>query len=590
MPLLLLLAFAFVDLAEGWQYALTGPRATPPAGVVWSEEPRTPRDRDLWYRVPVPATLPDDPQLVFRSYAAAFDVFVDQRRVYTFREDGAAGRMRLHAVPLRDVAAAPAPHYLYFRVPRGTHLPLLGGTPTIAARTNVPRALIHATAGPLHGDIEDVAIGAILLVIGIASAAISRVRRGANTSALLWFGIFAALYGLRLIAGSYLLLLLGATPRQTAYAEAWITYVIAVPGWLMARGLLGDGWRNMLRWQVWAFALFAPVAIAAGLVTGAPNALEWANNILVVVGGLNILLNLILTRGRHTRELRVVLIGSAVFMLFALMSNLSALTGSDVDETPGFVVFVACLGYASVRVFMRGESERVALAGELATARDIQLGILPTSMPAVAGLRFAARYDPASTVAGDFYDFVAADETRVGVIVADVAGHGVPAALIASMVKVAVSSHARLADDPAAMLHELNATLRRDVRRNFVTATYLWFDARAVTVSNAGHPSPLLVRRGEVSELGPHGVLLGRFAGASYSSASITLEPRDRIAAYTDGITEALNARGEQFGEERLRALLVAGATAEAIVDEVHRWRAQSSDADDLTIVVIDVV
>jgi sigma-B regulation protein RsbU (phosphoserine phosphatase) len=157
------------------------------------------------------------------------------------------------------------------------------------------------------------------------------------------------------------------------------------------------------------------------------------------------------------------------------------------------------------------------------------------------------------------------------------------------MVKVAVSSHARLADDPAALLHELNATLRRDVRRNFVTATYLWLDARTVTVSNAGHPSPLLIRRDTVTELGPHGVLLGRFANASYSSATLPLEPGDRIAAYTDGITEALDTRGEQFGEERLRALLIAGASADAIVDEVHRWRVQSSDADDLTIVVIDV-
>lgn len=583
MPLLLLLAFAFVDLAEGWQYALTAPRATPPVGVVWTEEPVEPRDGELWYRVPVPPALPDDPQLVFRSYAAAFDVFVDQQRVYSFREDGAAGRMRLHAVALR------AGQYLYFRVPRGTTLPLLGGTPTIAARADVPRALVHITTAPLHGDLEDVALGAILIVIGIASAAISRVRRGANTSALLWFGVFAALYGLRLIVDSYLLLLLGATPRQAAYLGAWITAVISIPGWLMARALLGDGWRGLLRRQVWAFALFAPTAVVAGIVTGDPNVLEWANNVLVVIGGLNILLNLILTRKQHTRELRAVLIGSAVFMLFALMNNLSALTGHGVDETPGFVLFVACLGYASARVFMRGERDRVALDGELATARDIQLGILPTSMPSVSGLRFAARYAPASTVAGDFYDFVAADATRVGVIVADVAGHGVPAALIASMVKVAVSSHARLADDPAAMLHELNATLRRDVRRNFVTATYLWLDSHTVTVSNAGHPSPLLIRHNTVSELGPHGVLLGRFANASYSSATVPLQPGDRIAAYTDGITEALNTRGEQFGEDRLRALLVRGATADAIVDEVHRWRTQSSDADDLTIVVIDV-
>ena len=114
-------------------------------------------------------------------------------------------------------------------------------------------------------------------------------------------------------------------------------------------------------------------------------------------------------------------------------------------------------------------------------------------------------------------------------------------------------------------------------------------EQRRVTASNAGHPPPLLFRGDDVFELGPHGVLLGRFAAASYASATLPLESGDRIAAWTDGIVEALNARDEQFGEERLRALLRSGATADAIVDAVHQWRVASPDADDLTIVVIDV-
>jgi phosphoserine phosphatase RsbU/P len=229
------------------------------------------------------------------------------------------------------------------------------------------------------------------------------------------------------------------------------------------------------------------------------------------------------------------------------LSALGVLPIREFDETPGFIAFEAALTYAAVRMFVRGERERVALDGELATAREIQRSILPTSMPTVRGLQFAARYDPASSVAGDLYDFVAVDDSHVGVLVADVAGHGVPAALIASMVKVAVSSHTRLANDPAALLRELNATLRRDVRRNFVTATYLWLDmdARTVTVSNAGHAPPVLVRGNDVMELGPHGILLGRFAIASYSSSTVALRAGDRVYAWTDGIPEARNARGD---------------------------------------------
>ena len=585
MRFLLLFVLSFVPLDDGWQYALSDPRATPPVAAAWAEEPEAPRERELWYRVALPDALPREPHLVFRSYGAAFDVFVDQQKVYSFHEDHAAGRLRLHAVPIA------AGQHLYVRVPRGARLPILGGVPVIAAREKVPLALVHAATSSLRADLEELILGAILIVLGIACAAISRVRRGGNASALLWFGVFSALYGLRLIVDSTLQLLLGASTLQTAYAESWITYVIDVPGWLMGLALIGPGWRSTLRWQVWAFAIFAPVAIVASIVTGEPSVLEPVNNALVVVGALNILVNLFLTRRRHTRELRIVLIGSAVFMLFAVVNNVGALTIGGIDETPGFIVFVACLGYAAVRMFTRGESERVALEGELATAREIQRAILPTSMPDVSGLRFTARYDPASSVAGDLYDFVAMDDAHVGVVVADVAGHGVPAALIASMVKVAVSSHARLAHDSAAMLQELNATLRRDVRRNFVTATYLWFDMqqRCVTVSNGGHAPPLLFRGSEVLELGPHGVLLGRFAAASYSAATLSLEPGDRIAAWTDGIVEAMNARGEQFGEERLRALLRGGAGADAVVDAVHQWRVVGPDADDLTIVVIDV-
>jgi len=582
LRLLFLLTLALVDLSAGWQYALTEPRATPPVGAAWSEEIAAPRERELWYRVPLPTPLPPEPHVVFRSYGAAFDLFVDARRVYAFRDAEADGRLRVHSVPI------PPGRFLYVRVPRGSRLPILGGVPAIAAREHVPRALVHAATSSLHGDIEDVAVGAILIVIGIASLVISRVRRSANAGALLWFGVFSALYGARLIADSSLPLLLGGSVRHAAYAEAWITYVINVPGWLMALNLIGDGWRGSLRWQVWAFALFAPAAIIAGLVSGEPDVIEPVNNVLVFLGGINILGNLVHTRKRHTRELRVVLVGSAIFLIFALLNNVSALTGGQIDETQGFLIFVACLGYAAARTFARGERQRVELEGELATARDIQRSILPTSMPSVAGLTFAARFEPASSVAGDLYDFVAADDARVGVLVADVAGHGVPAALIASMVKVAVSSHARLADDPATLLRELNATLRRDVRRNFVTATYLWFDGLHVTVSNAGHAPPVLVRGDEIVELGPHGVLLGRFAIVSYSSATVPLQPGDRIAAWTDGIVEARNARGEEFGEERLHALLREGASPDAVVEKVLAWRA--GDADDLTIVVVEVL
>ena len=587
---LVLLAIAILDLSEGWRYAYTPPRDTPPTDVVWQEELEPDAGRDRWYRITLPAPLPPEPVFVSRSYASAFEIFVDQQRVYAFRDDAARGRFRLHVVPLPLDAAGKA---LYVHVRRGQSPPILGGVPMIASAPDVPRALARAAAGTLQADIDDIIVGAILIVVGLASAFVSRLRRGATSDALLWFGIFASLYGLRLIAGSYLLLLLGISARHAAYLVAWITYVIPIPGWLLTRKLLGDGPMQVLRWQVWTFTAFAPIAIVTSIVTGDPAALEWANNILVLSGFVTILMTLLHARRRLTRDLQVVLGGALVFMLFALANNAAALDLlpiESVDETLGFLVFVGTLNYAAVRTFLRGQRERLALDAELATARDIQRSILPTSMPAVESLRFAARYEPASSVAGDFYDFVGANGRKVGVMVADVSGHGVPAALIASMVKVAVSSHARLADDPAALLGEVNAVLRRNVRRNFVTATYLWFDMHrhTVTVSNAGHAPPILIRHGTARDLGPYGALLGRFADAAYETATVSLVSGDRIAAWTDGLTEARNGRNEEFGEERLHGLLQDGASVDQIIDAVHAWR--TGDADDLTIVIVDVV
>ncbi len=583
---LVLILAAVLELRDGWQYALTTPAAPQPGA--WSETIEARVDRDRWYRVTLPAATPRDAHLVFRSYVPAFELFVEQQQFYAFRDDGADGHLRLHDVALPAGAAGKR---LFVHIDAGSDLPLFGTAPLIASSSDAPLALARAAATPLRTNLRDLILGATLIILGVASIVISRVRRSSQAATLLWFGVFATLYGLRLIVNGYFPLLLGASMRTMNYAEAFITYVISVPGWLLACALVGDGWKSALRWQVWVFAIFAPIGIAADLLRRDPGSMDGVNNVLVIIGGANIVFNLVVARPKATRELRVVLAGALLFLAFALVNNLSnlgVLPFGDFDETPGFIAFEAALTYAAVRMFVRGERERVALEGELATAREIQRSILPTTMPAVRGLQFAARYDPASSVAGDLYDFVAVDETHAGVLVADVAGHGVPAALIASMVKIAVSSHARLANDPAALLRELNATLRRDVRRNFITATYLWLDmnARTVTVCNAGHAPPVIVRGNDIIELGIHGILLGRFAVASYTSSTVDLLPGDRIVAWTDGITEARNARDEQFGEERLHALLRAGASVDEIVNAVHTWRT-ADDADDLTIVQV---
>lgn len=589
----MILRALFVFLAsiaslDGWQYAHSVPRTTPPVGAAWRDNVDVDPQQELWCRVPLPVSMPRDARMIFRSYVGAFDLFIDQQKIYSFRETAAHSKLRLHVVPLQRG------RFLYVRVPRGERPPLFGGSPTIATMGDTPRALERMMLDPFRSDLAELAIAFVLLILGVLSFAVSRMRRGANTSALLWFGVFTATYAVRAMLDSYLPPMLGISVRSGEFARAAITYLINIPGWLLAREFVGDGWKRSLRWQIYAFTAFAPIALIADVITQTPESLRIANNVLVILGGLNIAFNLIAARPKQTHELRVISIGAGIFLLFALLNNLSSLgflPWRDIDETVGFVAFVAALGYAATRNFLRGERERLAIEGELATAREIQRSILPAEMPSINGLRFSTRYVPASSVAGDVYDFVATDARSTGVLVADVAGHGVPAALIASMVKVAVSSQQALANDPASMLAQLNRTLKREVRRTLVTATFLHVSANTVRVANAGHSPPLLLRHGTFRELGANGVLLGRFGNIDYTNEDVALERGDRIVAWTDGIVEAANARGEQFGEERLRGIVRDGeSVADAVIEAVLQWRDRDADADDLTIVVIDVL
>lgn len=525
--------------------------------------------------------------VVFRAYVAELTVSVEGRRIYAFRDAHSEGRLTVHVATL---PANSAGKRIDFDVPNSPRQETRIGAVYLANENVLPFAIDRAASHPVREDVADIVLGIVLFITGAIAAAASLIRRRGDVLALRAFGAFTLLYGARLIYDTSLPYFFGASWLQVAFTVAFITYVIPVAGWALPLRLMGNGWKNSLRLQVIVFAIFAPIGILSDVLTRTPSSLETVNNVLVVLGGLNIVFNLLRAEHRRSPELRVVLAGSLLFMLFAVnnnLNNLGILPWSYEDETPGFILFVAALGFAATRAFVRGERESIAIANELQTAREIQQSILPRATPDLPGVRFDAAYVPATSVGGDMYSFLSSD-AGAGVLVADVAGHGVPAALIASMVKIAVSSQARIADDPAALVAELNAILRRDVRRAFVTATYLWLSRGAVSVCNAGHPPPLLYRDGAFLELGGAGVLLGRFADVRYAAVTTDLLPGDRIVAYTDGIPEARNAREEQFGEERLRELIRAGASAKRVLTAVQAWRGDSDDADDLTIVIME--
>lgn len=288
------------------------------------------------------------------------------------------------------------------------------------------------------------------------------------------------------------------------------------------------------------------------------------------------------------------------------------------DETRGFEVgavdyihkpFSPAVVKARVHthLVLRGIREQLAqqlqtIQKELETARQIQLSILPTEIPQVGSLDIAARYIPMTSVAGDFYDFITVDEKRLGIFVADVSGHGMPAALIASMLKIALAAQVAHADDPAQVLSGLNQALCGKFQHHYVTAAYVLVDLtkKTLTYAGAGHPPALLWNASSagVRDVEENGLFLGKFPWATYSSLELPLKAGDWCLLYSDGIPETANRSEVEFGTERFRQVLVAeqwtsaNQFADSLLEELSRWAAREPGeeaADDVTMVAVHV-
>jgi serine phosphatase RsbU (regulator of sigma subunit) len=287
------------------------------------------------------------------------------------------------------------------------------------------------------------------------------------------------------------------------------------------------------------------------------------------------------------------------------------------DETRGFSVggvdyvhkpFSPAIVKARVQSHILLREARAQLAkqlnvlnAELEMAHQIQLSILPHELPRLPGLDIAARFLPMESVGGDFYDFIRIDDKHLGILIADVSGHGLSSALIASMLQVALAGEVAHASQPAKVLAGLNKAVSGKFSSNFVTAAYVYVDLEEnlMRYAGAGHPPVMQYRNSmdKAVQILENGIVLGILEDSSYEALEIPLEPGDRQVLYTDGILEAANAAQEMFGVEQLMRFLEsnkslnAGQFADALLAKIDRWTGQSSEQgqqDDLTLVLFD--
>jgi sigma-B regulation protein RsbU (phosphoserine phosphatase) len=241
--------------------------------------------------------------------------------------------------------------------------------------------------------------------------------------------------------------------------------------------------------------------------------------------------------------------------------------------------------------------EKKRLQTQLEVARQVQLELLPPTDPELAGFDISAYNFPTEEVSGDYYDWVRIYDDQIGVVIADVSGKGVPAALLMAFLRASLRAATHIGYAPHISMTKVNYLLWESIESNqFVTAFYGVLDAtnRTLAYANAGHNPPLLMDAEGTARFDERGgVPLGMFRDTRYYEHYLTIPPGELLVLYTDGVTEAENPAGEEYGLERLVEAVRRGRhlSARELIESVHRdvinWTDGRGATDDVTFFVV---
>jgi phosphoserine phosphatase RsbU/P len=453
----------------------------------------------------------------------------------------------------------------------------------------------------------DFTLAVIITIFGIVVMLIHFLNRKHSAAYILYIGIFSFLYGIRILASNEMIVLLNIfSPAFLGDLKDIITYFLGVFSTLIFAMFIGWGWKRSLFWLLLVQAAYGVMATALDLFLPGNSFTDYpVNNILVLVETILVMANIFLTRMTFRKEVFALLFGIGIFILAAINENMvdmHLLPWTFKIEWPAFFIFICSLTYVAVRRSLQAERELILVNRDMENARQILSASLPRTIPSPPEVSVSVSFRPMELVGGDFYDFYYPDGGSIGVLVADVSGHGLPAALIASMLKIAFSGLGERAASPVPLFDGLNKALCNQLNQEFITLAYVYIDpaTKAVSFSTAGHPPVLHFRKrsGEVKELRCAGIPVGISPDAVFSSGKSIIEKGDRIVLYTDGIIEAADDKGNLFGRERLIRCLgefsnvPPGQAAKSITDRAFAWSAKrkKDPGDDITCIVIDIL
>lgn len=266
----------------------------------------------------------------------------------------------------------------------------------------------------------------------------------------------------------------------------------------------------------------------------------------------------------------------------------------------GLLAFIFTQSVIALEETVIIQNRLVTINNELEVARRIQKTILPADIPSTGRITIETCYIPMDEVGGDYYHFYQLQPDKIGILIADVTGHGIPASLIASSVNLAFNLQKNNAEYPDKVMKNMNAILYGKTGGQPVSALYVYIDCGKMIAkfSRAGHPQPLVWQgdTGRVIELDVPGKIIGAFKSINAGVVTFPLKVNDRIILYTDGIIDVRNEKGEMFGEERFISFLESNChkscreLLDAVVNIVVKWAGgKSMIKDDITIIVANV-
>jgi sigma-B regulation protein RsbU (phosphoserine phosphatase) len=455
--------------------------------------------------------------------------------------------------------------------------------------------------------IGEVFFGTLFLFVGVTACLTAALRHRRESRLLVWFGLFIGIYGARMLAQLAEVLNLFPQSPWPERIHIVVNYLLVIPSFLF----WAERTKGHLRRTCQILAGVGTGIAIGGLswyaISGQPNTFQlWT---LMLSIGATLVLGSLAAFPRLFKKyfevqslvLRVVLPAFAALILVVDVRWYIGHPPPRFIEPIGFATFVFAIGYEAAKYTFDNERRLFSIETELETARHIQSSLLPNQIPMVYGLRIAASYNPMSAVAGDYYQFVQVDDNRIGILVADVTGHGVPAALIASMIKVAMQSAAVVASEPGQVMRQLNQILTPELNGRLTSAAYLWIDTEehCARYSAAGHPDLLhwSACRNQLLRIESNGLLFGVWTDIEYPVRQWTFNNGDRFLLYTDGLIEPENPRGESFGDRQLEEVLRRDRSLQAselsrhLLSALKEWQpAAVEQQDDITLIAVDIL